>query len=48
VLSQDVFSVPSAQLPAIHSVLTIVNGKIVYREPEQAARRTAAQGRSRR
>jgi predicted amidohydrolase YtcJ len=48
VLSQDVFSVPDAQLPAIHSVLTIVNGKIVYRVPEQAARRTVAQGHSHR
>jgi predicted amidohydrolase YtcJ len=33
VLSHDVFSVPAAQLPAIRSVLTIVNGKIVYRRP---------------
>jgi predicted amidohydrolase YtcJ len=33
VLSHDVFSVPDAQLPALRSVLTIVNGKIVYQKP---------------
>lgn len=30
VLSEDIFSVPTEQLPAIQSVLTIVDGKIVY------------------
>lgn len=30
VLSQDIFSVPSEQLPATTSVLTIVGGKVVY------------------
>ena len=34
VLSQDVFSVPAPQLPAIRSVLTVLNGKIVYRAPK--------------
>ena len=34
VLSHDVFTVPAAQLPALHSVLTIVNGKIVHQAPE--------------
>jgi predicted amidohydrolase YtcJ len=33
VLSHDVFSVPDAQLPAIRSVLTVLNGKIVYQAP---------------
>jgi predicted amidohydrolase YtcJ len=33
VLSHDVFTVPAAQLPAIRSVLTIINGKIVYQAP---------------
>ena len=32
VLSQDPFSVPVADLPKTHSVLTIVGGKIVYEE----------------
>jgi predicted amidohydrolase YtcJ len=30
VLSQDIFSVPIQQLPATPSVLTIVDGKIVF------------------
>lgn len=34
VLSGDVFSVPAAQLPALRSVLTVVNGKIVYQAPK--------------
>ena len=34
VLSHDVFSVPAAQLPTLRSVLTIVDGKIVYQAPE--------------
>jgi predicted amidohydrolase YtcJ len=33
VLSQDIFNVPTAQLPATTSVLTIVDGKIVYQQP---------------
>ena len=32
VLSQDIFSIPAAQLPATKSVLTIINGKVVYQE----------------
>jgi predicted amidohydrolase YtcJ len=32
VLSQDIFSVPIQQLPATTSVLTVVDGKIVYRQ----------------
>lgn len=32
VLSEDIFSVPTEQLPAIKSVLTIMDGKIVYQE----------------
>lgn len=34
VLSQDIFTIPLEQLPAIKSVLTIIDGKIVYQEPE--------------
>lgn len=30
VLSQDIFTIPSQQLPATHSVITIIDGKIVY------------------
>ncbi len=30
VLSQDIFAVPSADLPMTHSVLTVVGGKVVY------------------
>ena len=30
VLSQDIFTIPTEQLPATHSVLTMVDGKIVY------------------
>jgi predicted amidohydrolase YtcJ len=33
VLSQDIFTVPTEQLPATQSVLTIVDGKIVYQQP---------------
>lgn len=32
VLSQDIFSIPSQQLPATKSVLTILDGKIVYKQ----------------
>ncbi|MBC7688984.1 MAG: amidohydrolase family protein, partial [Aquabacterium sp.] len=32
VLSQDIFSIPKEQLPATKSVLTIINGKVVYQE----------------
>jgi predicted amidohydrolase YtcJ len=32
VLSQDIFTIPAQQLPATKSVLTIVDGKIVYRQ----------------
>jgi predicted amidohydrolase YtcJ len=30
ILSQDIFSIPKEQLPATNSLLTMVNGKIVY------------------
>lgn len=33
VLSQDIFSIPAQQLPATKSVLTMIDGKIVYQEP---------------
>lgn len=33
VLSQDIFSIPIQQLPATSSVLTIVDGKIVFKAP---------------
>lgn len=32
VLSQDIFTIPKEQLPAIKSVLTMVDGKIVYKQ----------------
>ena len=32
VLSQDIFSIPKEQLPATKSVLTIINGKVVYQQ----------------
>jgi len=35
VLSDDIFSIPLQQLPATHSVLTIVNGKIIYNTLEK-------------
>jgi len=36
VLSQDIFSIPLDQLPAVRSVLTMVGGKIVYQmEPHE-------------
>jgi predicted amidohydrolase YtcJ len=38
VLSHDVFSVPAEQLPTIRSVLTLVNGKIVYKSAEPRTR----------
>jgi len=34
VLSKDYFSVPNADIPTITSVLTVVNGKIVYADAE--------------
>ncbi len=34
VLSQDIFTIATEQLPAIHSVLTIIDGKILYQQPE--------------
>ncbi len=34
VLSQDIFTVPVDQLPATRSVLTMVNGRIVYQEAD--------------
>lgn len=35
VLSHDAFSVPTPQLPGIASVLTIIDGEIVYHDPDQ-------------
>ncbi|WP_276500124.1 amidohydrolase family protein [Terrimonas pollutisoli] len=32
VLSQDIFTIPAEQLPATVSVLTIIDGKIVYQK----------------
>ena len=32
VLSQDIFSIPAQQLPATQSLLTIVDGKIIYQQ----------------
>jgi predicted amidohydrolase YtcJ len=32
VLSQDIFTIPAEQLPETHSVLTMVDGKIVYQK----------------
>ncbi len=34
VLSQDIFTIPAQQLPATHSLLTMIDGKIVYEHPE--------------
>ena len=34
VLSQDIFSIPMQQLPVTTSVLTIINGMIVYHQPK--------------
>jgi hypothetical protein len=33
VLSQDIFTIPLAELPAVRSVLTMVGGKVVYAAP---------------
>lgn len=35
VLSQDIFTIPAQQLPATHSVLTIIDGKIVYADEHE-------------
>jgi predicted amidohydrolase YtcJ len=32
VLSQDIFTIPAKQLPATQSVLTIIDGQIVYQQ----------------
>ena len=32
VLSQDIFSTPKEHLPATKSILTMIDGKIVYRQ----------------
>jgi predicted amidohydrolase YtcJ len=32
VLSQDIFTIPKQQLPATKSVMTIIDGKIVYQD----------------
>ena len=37
VLSQDIFSIPIQQLPATTSVLTIIDGKIVYQQPKNSS-----------
>jgi predicted amidohydrolase YtcJ len=34
VLSQDIFTIPPQQLPSTRSVMTIINGKIVYEQRE--------------
>lgn len=34
VLSQDIFTIPAEQLPATKSVMTIIDGKIVYQQEE--------------
>jgi predicted amidohydrolase YtcJ len=34
VLSQDIFTIPAQQLPITKSVMTIINGKIVYQEKD--------------
>lgn len=39
VLSQDIFTVPTEQLPATHSVMTLIGGKVVFNAPEFAASR---------
>jgi predicted amidohydrolase YtcJ len=41
VLSQDIFTVPTPAIPATHSVLTIVDGRIAYDELTRGGRRTA-------
>ena len=33
VLSQNIFGIPAEQLPATKSVLTFIDGKIVYKQP---------------
>ncbi len=38
VLSQDIFTVPAQQLPATQSVLTMIDGKIVYQDPASLGR----------
>lgn len=35
VLSQDIFTIPADQLPATTSILTMIDGKIVYERPLQ-------------
>jgi len=32
VLSQDIFTIPAQQLPATHSIMTMIDGKIVYQQ----------------
>jgi len=39
VLSQDVLTVPIAELPATRSLLTLVDGEVVFESPELQARR---------
>ncbi len=34
VLSQDIFTIPTDQLPNTRSLMTIINGKIIYQQPE--------------
>ncbi|MBS0513778.1 MAG: hypothetical protein JSR42_21710 [Proteobacteria bacterium] len=36
-LSQDILTVPAQALPATRSVLTVVDGEIVFEDPELAA-----------
>jgi predicted amidohydrolase YtcJ len=34
ILSQDIFTIPKERLPATHSILTVVEGKIVYQSKD--------------
>lgn len=34
VLSQDIFTIPAQQLPATHSLMTIIDGKVIYQSSE--------------
>jgi predicted amidohydrolase YtcJ len=38
VLSQDIFTIPAEQLPTTHSVMTLVDGIIVYQLPQMPTR----------
>jgi hypothetical protein len=38
VLSHDIFTIPKQQLPETKSILTIVDGKIVYEENKKGSK----------